>query len=303
MRILNRHMFKALPEGAVYVGRGTFFGNPYIIDVDGNRLQVIAKFHEDLEARLKNEDPVLITALRGLKENNDLVCSCAPKPCHAESVAWTWRQLHKQGLPARQPSRTYAGIGSRRTPQEALRLMRKTASRLEELGYTLRSGAADGADAAFEAGVKERKEIFLPFKGFNNHPSAYDTPSSGAAEIAKLIHPAWGALSETARKLQARNSHQILGADLRTPVEFVVCWTPNGEETEADRTRDTGGTGQAISLASRWRIPVFNLQREDALSRLKLYLDGAYELPAEPSPEGIEEPDPGPQVATQGNLF
>jgi hypothetical protein len=302
MQVLNRHHFPTLPPNSVYVGRGTFFGNPYTIDVDGNRAQVIAQYHEDVKTKLENEDPVLITALRGLTQATDLVCSCAPKPCHAESIAWGWRQLHKHGLPQRPPSKTYAGIGSRRTPPDVIRLMQRIAARLEKRGYTLRSGAADGADAAFESGVKEKKEIYLPFKGFKGSTSELYNPSEQAMEIAKLLHPAWGALSDTVRKLQARNGHQVLGLDLKTPVEFVVCWTPNGEETEAERTKDTGGTGQAISLASRWRIPVFNLQRQDALDRLKDFLEGEYHLPAEP------ELDPEPSIPestpdSQSSLF
>ena len=41
--------------------------------------------------------------------------------------------------------------------------MTQTASTLDRLEYILRSGGADGADAAFEKGVRsERKQIFLP---------------------------------------------------------------------------------------------------------------------------------------------
>lgn len=301
MRILNRHIFKELPANAVYVGRGTFFGNPYHIGEHGDRTHVIARFHDDIAEKLANADPVLITALRGLKEENDLVCSCAPKPCHAEEVAWAWRELHLNGLPARQPSRTYAGIGSRQTPPDILQLMQRIGKRLEERGFTLRSGGAAGADSAFEAGATSHKEIYLPFAGFNGKTSPFSEASKEAFEVAKLVHPAWQALGETARKLQARNSHQVLGQDLRTPSEFVVCWTPAGEETEAERTRDTGGTGQAIALASRWRVPVFNLQRADALERLKAYLEGEYSLPDEPEIQAA--PDASPLSISQGQLF
>jgi hypothetical protein len=302
MRILNRHHLKELPPGAVYVGRGTPYGNPYIIGAHGNRQQVLGLFHADIEKRLAEEDPALLTALRGLREDSDLVCSCAPKPCHAESIAWAWRQLRQRGLPKRPPSKTYAGIGSRRTPPEILKLMTKIAGRLEDLGYTLRSGAAAGADAAFEAGVSGAKEIFLPFKGFRRHSSELHTPSAMAYEVARAVHPAWGALGDVPKQLQARSSHQVLGLDLRSPAEFVVCWTPAGEESEAERTQNTGGTGQAISLADRWRIPVFNLRRKDALPRLKDYLNGAYSLPAEP---GFIDMEAAPAFSTgsQGSLF
>lgn len=56
------------------------------------------------------------------------------------------------------------------------------------------------------------------------------------------------------------------------PAAFVVCWTPDACETEAARGRDTGGTGQAIALADRHGIPVFNLAGHDAGERLLAFL-------------------------------
>ena len=164
-------------------------------------------------------------------------------------------------------SMTYAGIGSRKTPPHILAKMGKVAERLEARGYTLRSGGADGADTAFERGC-DRKQIFLPWTGFNKNASPLNTVTRDAMDVAAAVHPAFYRLADTARKLMARNSYQVLGPDLRTPSDFVVCWTPDSVETEVDRTRDTGGTGQAIALAHRWNIPVFNLAKPDALDRL-----------------------------------
>lgn len=58
----------------------------------------------------------------------------------------------------------YAGIGARNTPEDILPYMVGAAQQLEAFGLILRSGAAEGADAAFEAGVRdpENKEIYLP---------------------------------------------------------------------------------------------------------------------------------------------
>jgi hypothetical protein len=171
----------------------------------------------------------------------------------------------------------YAGIGSRKTPPDMLAKMKRVAARLEKLGYTLRSGGADGADSAFAAGCG-KKEIYLPWDGFNGvkqesgHTRIVSEPSQDAEIIASLVHPAFGRLTAPVKKLMARNSHQILGHDLRTPVDFVVCWTPDGAESGGERSRDTGGTGQAIALASMWGIPVFNLARGDALERLGVLL-------------------------------
>lgn len=141
----------------------------------------------------------------------------------------------------------YAGIGSRETPPRVLAKMTAIAQDLAAQGYILRSGAAEGADSAFEAGAGDAKEIWIPWRGFQNHPSRL-VPSLAAFEMAARFHPAWERCSRGARALHARNCHQVLGADLATPVEFVVCWTKDG--------RASGGTGQAIRIAQHHGIPV-----------------------------------------------
>jgi len=68
-----------VPPGALYVGRGSRFGNPYIIGVDGDRAEVIRKFRHYLFS-----DPVLMKAVVVYLKGKDLVCWCAPDPCHAD---------------------------------------------------------------------------------------------------------------------------------------------------------------------------------------------------------------------------
>lgn len=164
----------------------------------------------------------------------------------------------------------YAGIGSRQTPPSVLTLMMRIAGRLEKRGFRLRSGGADGADSAFEDGVTDpaRLEVFLPWPGFNGrHYPALVIPQQ-AFDLAKQFHPNWGYLKAPVRRLMARNVMQVLGANLDSPSLFVVCWTPDGCESHAERSSVTGGTGQAISIASEHGIPVFNLARPDALARI-----------------------------------
>jgi predicted Rossmann fold nucleotide-binding protein DprA/Smf involved in DNA uptake len=70
----------------------------------------------------------------------------------------------------------YSGIGSRRTPENIQELMVKLGHYLAGRGWVLRSGGAEGADTAFEKGcdqVHGRKEIFLPWKGYNNNKSPF----------------------------------------------------------------------------------------------------------------------------------
>lgn len=144
----------------------------------------------------------------------------------------------------------YAGIGSRSTPLDLRLTINRVALSLEARGYTLYSGAATGADTFFAERVQRKKE-FLPRKGFNGSSSPFFEISPEALELAARYHPRFHSLSQEAQKLMARNGYQVLDLDLRTPVEFIACWTPGGEIV--------GGTGQALRIAQSWGIPVFNL--------------------------------------------
>ncbi len=266
--ILNRST-DTIGPGAVYVGRPSPLGNPFAIGPDGGRAEVIQKYASWIEGRLRDRDPVVLTALMSIKPGQALVCHCAPKRCHAEVIAQVLNRADWR--PDMAPHGRYAGIGSRGTPAPVLALMTRLAARLAAHGYTLQSGGAPGADMAFEAGAGMYKTIFLPWPHFQSRgaaPTDRDRPDAEAYRIAATLHPVWTRLSSAAQALMARNVHQILGADLRSPVDFVACWTPDGCESERERSRATGGTGQAIALADRWGIPIYNLARPTAMARL-----------------------------------
>lgn len=64
------------PADAVYIGRGSPWGNPFIIGKDGDRDEVCDRFEKEIL-------PVLdLEPLRG----KSLVCFCAPKRCHGHSI-------------------------------------------------------------------------------------------------------------------------------------------------------------------------------------------------------------------------
>lgn len=163
----------------------------------------------------------------------------------------------------------YAGIGSRETPQEFLDLFTRVAKYLSGKDCVLRSGGAKGSDKAFESGAIH-KEIYLPWKGFEGNDSDLIVKDEKKAfEIAEKYHPRWNYLSQGAKLLQARNSHQILGKDLNSPSDFVICWTKGG--------KGNGGTGQAIRIAKDYNIPVFDCGKysdvKECAIELKKFLD------------------------------
>jgi len=171
------------------------------------------------------------------------------------------------------PTMTYAGVGSRQTPKNIMEEMTKLAKELESKGYTLRSGHAEGADLAFEEGVVHKKEIFP------------GTKTTGTREhtIAREIHPAPYALDKTKNpsfvwNLMARNTNQIFGKDLDVPVDFVIAWTPDALEDYKERSIESGGTGQAIEMASRKGIPVINMANPDWRNKLNEALNVKKEI-------------------------
>ncbi len=151
---------------------------------------------------------------------------------------------------------TYAGIGARATPPSILTAMTLMAGWLARQGWHLNSGGAAGADSAFAEGAPaDRRTLYLPWPGYNNHAGP-DCRVLSPAElepclaIAARLHPAWDRCSPGVRKLHARNA-AILGVGAGRPVDAVVAWTPGGTVT--------GGTGMAIRIATDAGIPVLNL--------------------------------------------
>lgn len=164
----------------------------------------------------------------------------------------------------------YAGIGSRETPHNILLEMEAIGHHLSELGWTLRSGAADGADSAFERGCdisNGKKEIYIPWTGFSGRRlgergiCVFQDPMH--EKIAAQFHPNWGACSQGARKLHARNVAQVLGEDANTPATLIICWTKGGS--------GAGGTGQALRMAKHYEIPIYDLGAPDGFDRLNNY--------------------------------
>lgn len=162
----------------------------------------------------------------------------------------------------------YAGIGSRSTPPWHLSEMVHIAKVLGTKGYVLRSGGAEGADKAFEAGcdwVCGAKEIYRP-------SDANDAAIKLLKEVIVELNAKHGesipmpqAMKQYVRALLARNMMQILGKNLATPVDFVVCYTEGGHMT--------GGTRYAICLAQMRNIPVYNLCRITTEEMLKNVVD------------------------------
>ena len=140
---------------------------------------------------------------------------------------------------------SYAGIGSRETPDDVLNSMRSLAWELAKDGWHVRSGGADGADAAFHLGVlgigklveSYPMTIYIAWDGMNGHrhgdmKGSVVIPNAEFQqtlfEMAELYHPAWYRVGKKGRLLHARNGSIVLGEAALDPVQAVICWTKGG---------------------------------------------------------------------------
>jgi len=69
------------PENAVYIGRGSPFGNPFMIGRDGDRDSVCDKYEEYIKSK-----PELIKLAKARLKGKNLVCFCKPKRCHGDTL-------------------------------------------------------------------------------------------------------------------------------------------------------------------------------------------------------------------------
>lgn len=166
----------------------------------------------------------------------------------------------------------YAGIGSRGTPPGILSVMELLGSVLCDIGWTLRSGNCQGADQAFQRGANSidpnKVHLFLPWRKYERGAVVSGNVLAAKLteedfEIAGKFHPAWHMCNDNVKRLHARNTQIILGEDRNTPVEFVICWTPNEEH---------GGTSQGIRVARDSGIPVHNLSTDTGIAFAKSLL-------------------------------
>ena len=177
-------------------------------------------------------------------------------------------------------------IGSRQLEQkqeyfEDIKLCYNVCMRLAELGITFTSGLCEiGMDGIAQKAYSKAVDLGLAKESqfevyvadqYNIRRSTLPRKHlaivrnkdliSETERIASEVHPAWDRCNEWARGMHSRNCHQILGYDLQSPVDAVICWSPDG--------KIQGGTSTAIRIALKYNIPVFNLGVKDKYNVLQ----------------------------------
>lgn len=197
-----------------------------------------------------------VLELKAVKRDLDVMYGAGKGTSYIKPVRYL--PQYKDG----QSTMTYAGIGSRETPPEILEAMTKVAGLLRDKGYILQTGKTfddqeEGADKAFSIGTDKNKKILFG-------PEEYGEDEIALRVVAD-IHPFPDKLKPGAKKLMARNTFQVFGKKLDTPVDFVLFYA---KETE-NPLRPEGGTGQAVELARRNGIPTINMAEADWKDKLE----------------------------------
>jgi len=123
------------------------------------------------------------------------------------------------------------------------------------------------------ASIKTKlKWITLPYSSFNDGKGDFVTTKQAKA-VACRYGPGLADQSFKLWSFQGAAVNTIAGRNLDAPVRLLLCWTEGGEETLDEVTTRTGRLNITIKLASHLNIPVFNLGRDDALSRANEHMN------------------------------
>jgi len=77
IEVLNAAKVGKKVSGALYVGRPSKWGNPFIVGRDGTRAEVIARYRAFV-----CDGPLMAEV--GELAGKSLICWCSPLPCHAD---------------------------------------------------------------------------------------------------------------------------------------------------------------------------------------------------------------------------
>lgn len=172
-------------------------------------------------------------------------------------------------------------------PDDVILKVNKISSALYDKGWKLNTDGNKNNILGVSAykNCNEHCDIFIPWGGFNpelKSKAKLVTPTEKARQYASAVKykkpmpnakfkpKNYNDLPPVIRAITANEVHMLLGAECDAPVKFVLIYTPDGAETVAasnGKMEATGITKYIIEVAEASGIPVFNLQKGDAVKR------------------------------------
>lgn len=182
--------------------------------------------------------------------------------------------------------KTYACIGSRKTPANIIKLTIRFTNILAELGYAMYSGGCpEGMDKAGQYGAyahgssdKSKNRIYSSWEGMSGikHnpefgayvPQDHFDNYEQAQALGLKARGSWEGLGRGGIAHHSRNPYQVLGDDLQSPVDFVLTWAPYARK---GAPYVTGGTATAVKIAVEHNIPIYNLIDPELEDRIEYF--------------------------------
>lgn len=133
-----------------FIGRGSLFGNEWVIGKDGTRDEVIAKYEDSFYDKVESDQSFRTEVLK--LKNKTLGCYCKPARCHGDIIK-SWLDDERSAL---------AIIGSRNFTDYSR--LRETFNKYFLSKYSIIvSGGANGADALGKQLASEYKMDYVEF--------------------------------------------------------------------------------------------------------------------------------------------
>ncbi len=156
--------------------------------------------------------------------------------------------------------------------------------KLADLGFTGRSGNALGTDREWDQHMFVQH--ILPWNGYNDnyhgendfqYLALEECPHQLFAEAVAIMedhHPYGATLKKGAHRMHTRNVFQPLGTALH-PDTYADLTIYVADETPAGKV--SGGTSSAVEISRSYKIPTFNLRKDEDFNALCRILDEALE--------------------------
>ena len=156
----------------------------------------------------------------------------------------------------------------------------RIAEYIDNEGYRLMLGYDGWMEYVFNKYFKDRKEIYIPWNGFQNKFDFEDNvilPGLAAIEkmkeIANQVSPVFNTFDHETQLKIICNGCKLLGKDLDMPVDFVFSYYPTEYERYVVHTDLNDILHFTLAMAYHYNIPIFNLYDLQGAFQLKEFLD------------------------------
>lgn len=177
------------------------------------------------------------------------------------------------------PNKTFTvmyHLGTGRLPSDILNKFSKVSKFLATKGYSFRNNGSETDIVETELSTIPDLNIenYIPWKKYNSKAIKPCFPIEEAYCIAARYHKSYSKLPPAIRALLASKIHTLLGKELTEPVELILSYVKGGYEA-IDRSvsyKEIGNLSFPYSVAGDTNIPVFNLDNENAITRVVEYI-------------------------------